>query len=186
MLGSQISRGFAKYQKTFKNWRIVKGDNIMVNSGKDKGKIGQVLKVFRKTNQILVDGVNMRFKEVKQDDNGMEKRGLMPKISPIHVSNANHVDPETGNSTKVRFGFLNDGTKVRISKTSNQIIPKPNRDFLTYESRHQNKKDGPQDTSSRLATSVTYLGEDFNSIRLEFESYIAEKERLESLLVFDK
>lgn len=186
MFANHLARGFAKYQKPFKNWRIVKGDNIMVNSGKDKGKIGQVLKVYRKTNQVLVDGVNMRFTEVRQDDNGMEKRGLVPRINPIHVSKASLIDPESGNSTRVMFGYLTDGTKVRISKSSNKIIPKPNRDYLTYEARHQGRKDGIQDTPAHLATSVTYAGEDFNSIRLEFESYIAEKERIEGLLVFDK
>lgn len=186
MLASQILRGFAKAPQLFKNWKIVKGDNVMVNHGKDKGKIGKVMKVYRNTNQIIIEGVNVRYKEVKNEDQGVMQKSIIPKISPIHVSNANLLDPEKGKGTRVRAGFMSDGTKVRISKMSNKIIPKPNRDHLTYRARTGRRKEGELDTSAKLALEVTYQGEDFFSVRQEFEKYIAEKEKLESLLVFDK
>lgn len=186
MLANRLFRCFATKQIPFNNWKIVKGDNVMVNCGKDKGKVGKVLKVNRKENEVLVEGVNMRYRNVKSDDQSSTNRNLVPHISPIHVSNVNLLDPTIGKGTKVRSGYLSDGTKVRISKMTNEIIPKPNTDYLKYKARHRKKRNGESDTTPELALSQTYKGEDFYSIRKEFEKYIAEKERLESLLVFDK
>lgn len=186
MLASRISRNFAKFQTPFSPWKIVRGDQVWVNTGKDKGKIGQVFKVNRKTNELLVDGINVKLREVKNNPNEMEKGGVVPINRPIHVSNVNLIDPESGKGTKVRIGYLSDGSKVRISKKSKQVIPKPNMEVLSYASRHRNRDDGPQDTPARLVMLATYAGEDFSSVREDFEKYITEKERMESLLVFDK
>lgn len=187
MLANRILREFGmKYQTPFKNWKIVRGDQVWVNTGKDKGKIGQVMKVNRKTNMVLVDGINVRLKEMKYNPADNEKGGVVPISRPIHVSNVNLIDPESGKGTKIRIGFLSDGSKVRISKKSKQIIPKPNMEHLSYAVRHKNKEDGPMDTPARVVMTRTYQGEDFGSVRAEFEKYISEKERLESLLVFDK
>jgi large subunit ribosomal protein L24 len=186
MFASKLFRGFAKYQTQFKTWKIVKGDQVYVNTGKDKGKIGQVVKVYRKTNQCVVDGINVRLREIKNNPSEMEKGGVIPINKPIHMSNLNLIDPETGRGTKVRIGYLSDGSKVRISKKSKQIIPKPNMEPFSYAARHRGREDGPNDTPAKLVMMTTYKGEDFGSIRDEFESYIQEKERLESLLVFDK
>ena len=186
MFASRLIREFAKYQTTFKNWKIVRGDQVWVNTGKDKGKIGQVVKVNRKTNMVVVDGINVRLREMKYDPVKNEKGGVIPITRPVHVSNVNLVDPESGKGTKVRTGFLSDGSKVRISKKSKQIIQKPNMEQYSYASRHRNREDGPQDTPARTVMMTTYRGEDFSAIREDFEKYIAEKERIESLLVFDK
>ena len=80
------------------------------------------------------------------------------------------------------FGYLEDGTKVRVSKKSGMIIPFPPRD--TYADRHRDKPDGPFDTPPDRVLEVTYEGEDFLSIREEFRQAIAEKEKIEEMLVF--
>lgn len=186
MLSRGLFRSFTAYQKPFKNWAIVKGDAVMVNFGKDKGKAGEVLHVYRKTNRVLVSNVNIKMKRFKGDPQGESKGGTKPIIKSIHVSNVNLLDPETKQGTKVRRAYLADGTKVRVSKASGTIIGKPDRESVTYINRNVNRSDGPLDTPPTKVLEVTYLGEDFLKIREEFENQINEKERIEKLLVFDK
>ena len=94
------------------------------------------------------------------------------------------IDPETGKPTRVRFGFLQDGKKVRISTKSGSIIEKPFDHGFKQEVRNKNKIDGMLDTPAEKVLQVTYKGEDFDAIKRDFEKYIAEKERKEKLLVF--
>jgi large subunit ribosomal protein L24 len=167
-------------------WRIGVGDTVQVNSGKDKGKIGMVTHLYRKKNRLVVEGVNYKLKRTKakdQDDNSTS--GISTIQHPIHYSNVNLVDPESGKGTKTRYGFLADGTKVRISKSTGTIIPAANREHLTYANRHKEQTDGAMDTPVDKVLEVTYFGEDFVKVRLEFEQYIAEKESTEKLLIFD-
>jgi large subunit ribosomal protein L24 len=162
-----IFRGYKKKhpQKAFNNWKIVRGDSVQVNSGKDLGKIGEVLRVDRKRNRLQVDGVNILMKRTKGDDDGESIGGIRPKLGWIHVSNCNLVDPVTGMGTRVAIGYLEDGAKVRVSKRSGSIIEKPSREDMTYENRTKNKVDGPYDTQPDQVLEVTYLGEDFGLIR---------------------
>lgn len=188
MIRNYIRRTFSYYEKPqipIKNWKITKGDMVQVNSGKDKGKIGEVLKVYRKKNQIIVDNINIKLRRTKGDDDGESIGGVRPTLAPIHVSNVNLVDPETGLGTKIAIGYLEDGTKVRVSKKSGAIIEKPERGDLRHEIRHKSKIDGPRDTAPDLALDVTYKGEDFDRIREEFMAEIQEKDRVERLLVFE-
>mmetsp|Transcript_71487 Transcript_71487/g.108075 ORF Transcript_71487/g.108075 Transcript_71487/m.108075 type:complete len:91 (+) Transcript_71487:86-358(+) len=90
----------------------------MVIHGKDKSKIGKVIRVYRKSNQILVSGINQKMKRYATDIEKDLKGGIRPKLKPVHVSNVALIDPESGKPTRVRFGYLEDGTKVRISKKS--------------------------------------------------------------------
>ena len=74
----------------------------------------------------MVQGVNLKF--ITVDDEEMQRRKkVVQKEFPIHVSNVNLVDPETGRATRVSTGYLEDGTKVRIAKKSGAVIPKPER-----------------------------------------------------------
>ena len=118
-------------------WRIGKGDIVQVNSGKDKGKIGEVLKVDRKKNRVTVEGVNIKLKRKldQSAEDGESQRGIETIQHGIRYSNVNLVDPETGVGTKTRFAYLADGTKVRISRDTGTIIPKPERENLTYKFR---------------------------------------------------
>jgi len=186
MLKNSLARAYSTYQVRFKNWRMFMGDKVMVNCGKDKGKAGKIINMNKKTNTLWVSGVNMKFQKTKAETQNEGKGGIRSWSGPLHLSRVNLVDPTTGYGTKVRWAFLSDGTKVRVSKKTGAIIPKPSRAHLTYMARHRHRVDGPLDTSVDKVLQVTYLGEDFDAIKRDFESYIAEKERIEQLLVFDK
>ena len=84
---------------------------------------------------------------------------------------------------KTYSGYLEDGTKVRVSKLTNSIIEKPK--VANYLERHLEKKDGLKDTPANSVVDITYKGEDFALIKAEFDAWIAKKEEQEKWLVFD-
>ncbi len=100
--------------------RVKKGDEVIVLTGREKGKKGSVLKVMRKDQRLLVQGVNMvkRHTRPSQANPG----GIIEKEGSLHVSNVAHVDPKTGEPTRVGYRFLDDGRKVRFAKRSGEII----------------------------------------------------------------
>ena len=100
---------------------IKKGDTVYVNTGKDKGKTGKVVKVFVEENRAIVEGLNMVSKSQKpraQNPNG----GIVKQEAPIHISNLNLVDPKSGKPTRVGIKINEDGTKVRVAKKSGEEI----------------------------------------------------------------
>lgn len=102
--------------------KVKKGDEVIVITGKYKGKKGKIIKVFPQENKIIVSGVNLVKKHTKPTQ--MSEGGIITKELPIHISNVAHIDPKTGNPTKVAFKFLDDGSKVRIARKSGEIIGK--------------------------------------------------------------
>ncbi|AFC70927.1 50S ribosomal protein L24 [Rickettsia australis] len=102
--------------------KVKKGDEVVVITGKHKGKKGKILKVFPEDSKVIVSGVNLVKKHTKP--NQMSGGGIIIKELPIHISNIAHIDPKTGNPTKVAFKFLEDGSKVRVAKKSGEIIGK--------------------------------------------------------------
>jgi len=100
--------------------KIKKGDQVIVRTGKDKGKKGQVLRIMPFENRALVQGVNMvqRHKRPTQADPG----GITPMEALIEISNLALVDPKTGEATRVGYKFLDDGRKVRFAKKSGEVI----------------------------------------------------------------
>ena len=100
--------------------RIKKGDNVVVISGKDKGKKGGVLKVFVKNARVLVEGVNMIKRHTRPSAAG--PGGIVEKEASIHVSNVAHVDPKLDGPTRVGYRVLKDGRKVRYAKRSGEMI----------------------------------------------------------------
>lgn len=94
------------------------------------------------------------------------------------------MDPSNNEPTKVRSAYLEDGTKVRVSKKSGAIIPKPDRSHLTYINRTASREVGLNDTRGDLVLEKTYEGEDFLKIKAEFEAYLRIKEDKERLMVF--
>lgn len=102
--------------------KVKKGDEVIVITGKYKGKKGKILKVFSEQNKIVVSGINLVKKHTKPTQ--VSEGGIITKELPIDISNVAHVDPKTGNPTKVAFKFLEDGSKVRIAKKSGEIIGK--------------------------------------------------------------
>ena len=140
-------------------------------------------RVYRKTNQVIVEGINLKFK--REYDHEMVKRyKTLQREAPVHISNVALIDPELKVPTRIRTGYLEDGTKVRVSKKSGAIIPKPDRSNLTCLDRTKDYKPGPLDTPAELVLKKTYAGEDFLRVYKEFEQYLEEKANLEANLVF--
>ncbi|HAW33300.1 MAG TPA: 50S ribosomal protein L24 [Alphaproteobacteria bacterium] len=99
--------------------KIKKGDQVIVTTGRDKGKQGEVLRAMPKTNKVVVQGVNIvkRHTRPSQTNAG----GIISKEAPIDVSNVALIDPETGKATRVGYQVV-DGEKVRVAKKSGKVI----------------------------------------------------------------
>ena len=99
--------------------KIRKGDRVVVLSGRDKGKQGEVEQVLPKEGRAVVGGVNMAIRHVKQSAG--EQGGRQPKALPIDLSNLALMDAN-GKATRVGFRIQDDGTKVRFAKTTGDVI----------------------------------------------------------------
>jgi large subunit ribosomal protein L24 len=100
--------------------KIRKGDHVVVVTGKDKGKKGEVLKVMPAENRVIVKGVAVVRRHQRQT--ATQEGGIISKEGPIHVSNVALEDPKDGSPTRVGYKFLKDGRKVRFAKRSGEII----------------------------------------------------------------
>jgi len=118
------------------------------------------------------------------DEEYQQRKKTIQKEFPIHVSNVALIDPQLDVPVKIKAGFLDDGTRVRVSKKSGAILAKPDRSHLSYINRTKKKQDGPNDTKAELVLNKSYTGEDFMKVRVDFENYIRIKEEKEDLLVF--
>jgi large subunit ribosomal protein L24 len=103
-----------------RKFKIKKGDRVVVVSGRDRGKHGEVLRVVRKEDRLIVQGVNM-VKRHSRPAAG-HPGGIIDKEAPIHISNVAHLDPSTNGPTRVGYKFLEDGRKVRFAKRSGEVI----------------------------------------------------------------
>ncbi len=103
-----------------KKFKIKKGDRVVAIAGKDKGKTGEVLRVLRKEDRLLVQGLNMvrRHQRPSQTNPG----GIIDKEATIHISNAAHIDPKTDLPTRVGYKTIEGGRKVRFAKRSGETI----------------------------------------------------------------
>ena len=101
--------------------RIKKGDSVMVITGADKGRRGEVLQVMPKDERALVRGVRMVRRHTKASGMG-QPGGIIDKESPIHLSNLMLVDPKSDKPTKVGFRLLEGGRKVRVAKVTGEVI----------------------------------------------------------------
>ena len=101
--------------------RIKQGDEVIVRTGKDKGKSGRVSKVL-KDNKVLVEGINQVKKNQKPNPNAGVSGGIIVKDMPINISNIGLYNPETKKADRVGFKFLEDGKKVRYFKSTNEIV----------------------------------------------------------------
>ncbi|MBB6679228.1 50S ribosomal protein L24 [Cohnella lubricantis] len=100
---------------------VKKDDNVIVITGKDKGKKGRVIAAYPRENRVLVEGVNMVKKHTRPNANNPQG-GIIEQEAPIHASNVMHVDPKSGKPTRIGYKVLDNGTKVRIAKRSGQEI----------------------------------------------------------------
>jgi len=103
--------------------KIHKGDQVVVLTGRDKGKKGEVLSVSPSAERAIVRGVNVVRRHTKQTQ--QSEGGIIAKEAAIHLSNIAHEDPKDGKPTRVGFKTLADGTKVRVAKRSGEVIPTP-------------------------------------------------------------
>jgi large subunit ribosomal protein L24 len=100
--------------------RIKKGDRVVVLTGRDRGRQGEILRVIPKEERVVVQGVRMVKRHQRASMRG--EAGIIAKEAPIHVSNVAHVDPKDGRPTRVGFKTLDDGRKVRFSKRTGEVI----------------------------------------------------------------
>ncbi|HEV2335511.1 MAG TPA: 50S ribosomal protein L24 [Stellaceae bacterium] len=102
--------------------KIKKGDNVVVITGRDKGKQGEVLRVIPTDGRLIVQGVHVarRHTKPRMGDPG----GIVDKELTIHVSNVAHIDPQSGKPSRVGYKLLDDGRKVRVARRSGEVIDK--------------------------------------------------------------
>ena len=101
--------------------KIKKGDDVIVQSGKDKGRTGQVLSVLNNS-KVVVENINIVKKHQKGNPNTGQESGIVEKEMPIHISNVLLLDPITNKGDKVGIKKLEDGTKVRYFKSNNEVV----------------------------------------------------------------
>jgi len=100
--------------------RIRRGDTVVVISGKEKGKRGEVERVIPAKSRVVVSGVNVRTRHARPSQQNQE--GLYTFDAPIHVSNVMLIDPNSGEPTRVGYRFTDSGEKVRVGKKSGKDI----------------------------------------------------------------
>lgn len=101
-------------------FKVRKGDRVIVTTGRDKGKTGEVLRVLPKESRVLVQGVNIVKRH--QRPTQMSPGGIVEKESSIHISNVAHIDPKTDRPTRVGMRVDEGGRKLRVARRSNETI----------------------------------------------------------------
>jgi large subunit ribosomal protein L24 len=100
--------------------KIKKGDRVIVLTGRDKGRSGEVARVQPQEQSAIVRGINTVQRHQRQT--AKQEGGIVAKEAPIHLSNLALADPRTGKPTRVGFKILADGRKVRFAKRSGELI----------------------------------------------------------------
>ena len=101
-------------------FKIKKGDKVVVITGRDKGKQGEVLRVMREEGRLIVQGVHMMKRHTRASAGN--PGGIIEREASIHISNVAHRDPKSGKPTKVGYKTLKDGRKVRFARLSGETI----------------------------------------------------------------
>ncbi len=96
--------------------RLRVGDQVMVISGKDKGKSGRVARLFLDDDRVIVEGLNVVKRHTKPSPLNQNQGGIIEKEMPLHVSNVQPIDPQSGKPTRVKVKEV-DGKKVRVAKS---------------------------------------------------------------------
>ena len=102
--------------------KIKKGDKVIVITGKDKGKTGEVTKVLVQENKVIISGINIAKRHTKPSQESAG--GIISKEMPIHISNVAYVDPKTNKPTRLGIKVDKDGHKVRVAKKSGEVVDK--------------------------------------------------------------
>ena len=96
-------------------------DKVVVMEGKQRGKVGKILKIDRKKNRVVVEKLNIVTRYRKKTPNAPGQK--IQKEAPIHFSNVMIVDPKTGKPSRIGYRFLKNGEKERYSKKSGEVLP---------------------------------------------------------------
>ncbi|OAY65851.1 uncharacterized protein LOC109720701 [Ananas comosus] len=147
--------GWKAAEKIIKHWKILRGDNVMIIRGKDKGETGIIKRVIRSQNRVIVEGKNLVKKHIKQGQG--HEGGIFSIEAPLHVSNVQVLDPVTGRPCKIGYKYLEDGAKVRVSRgqeASGAVIPRP--EILKERRKPRPTILGPKDTPMELVLEKTY------------------------------
>ena len=155
--GKRKPKPVVEAAKTKKRWNILRGDRVQViGNHPERGKQGKVLEVVRKTDRIVVEGINVTHSFVKGNpDRGIPGRSVSRERS-IPYSNVNLVDPVTNKPTRITYTFLEDGTKVRVAKKSGAVIPRP--EILKHRRRPVSSLITDSDTTEENVWEITYEG----------------------------
>jgi large subunit ribosomal protein L24 len=100
--------------------KIKRGDTVVVISGKEKDRRGEVKRILPEENRVVVEGINVRTRHARPTQNNQQ--GLYTFEAPMHVSNVMLVDPNSGEPTRVGYRFTDSGEKIRVAKASGKDI----------------------------------------------------------------
>ena len=103
---------------------IRKNDNVVVTTGKDRGKRGRVLKVLADRNRVVVEGVNFINRHTKPNPSKNIKGGIVKREASVHASNVQLICPECGTATRIGHRLLGDGRKVRFCRKCQGVVDK--------------------------------------------------------------
>ena len=103
---------------------IRKNDNVVVTTGKDRGKRGRVVRVVPDKNRLIVEGVNIIKRHTKANPQKNVKGGVVEREAPLHASNVQLVCPECGKPTRIGKKILDDGRKVRVCRKCEGVVDK--------------------------------------------------------------
>lgn len=102
--------------------KIKKGDEVILIAGKDKGRKGVVLAVLMRGEKLLIEGINTVKKHTKANPNTGDRGGIVLKTLPVHRSNVMLYNPATEKGSRVRIKTLDDGRKVRVFTSNDEVI----------------------------------------------------------------
>jgi len=100
---------------------VKKGDTVEVIAGRDKGKRGKILHVLKSQNRVIVEKINMMKRHTKPSQTN-QQGGIIEREGTIHISNVMPVDPNSGKPSRVRRRRLEDGTRVRVTQRSGELL----------------------------------------------------------------
>jgi large subunit ribosomal protein L24 len=103
---------------------IRKNDNVVVTTGKDRGKRGRVMRIVAEKNRVVVEGVNIIKRHTKANPQKNVKGGVVEREAPLHASNVQLVCPECGEPTRIGKKILGDGRKVRVCRKCEGVVDK--------------------------------------------------------------
>jgi large subunit ribosomal protein L24 len=107
--------------------RLKRGDQVVVISGKNKGKQGKIARILADSDRVVIEGVNLIKRHLKPTPKSPQG-GILEKEAPLHASKVMPVDPKTGKPTRVRFSTDDKGNKTRIAVKSGEQLPNVGRE----------------------------------------------------------